>query len=253
MTVAARRSAESKAGWIVQRRLLADLVALPAVWIVVVAGTAVIAGLVAFFGSGSLSTSAWEPATRLAHWYAGGVGVHLTAVYLPLFVTHGITRRQCIAQAPLFAAAFAVGLGVFMTLGYVVERFAYWLLGWPHSLDSVHLYTSATQYGLVWTEYALIGVTWTAAGAAVGAAFYRGAGIGLALLLPILALIALVEMAAGPSTLGAFPWALLPLSGALVEGGSVIGTAGAAAVVTVIAFVVSWLLVRNVPIRTRAG
>lgn len=155
---------------ILRQRVAADVFGLPVVWGLLVAGVALLVGGVALFRPGTIDVSGWEQAAQLARWYAGAVGVYVTAVYLPLYVAHGYTRREFAAQAPAFIAAWAAAFALLMTAGFALETLAYRVFGWTQALTGTHLYASPTEYPLVFTEFLLVGPAWTVGGAMLGAA-----------------------------------------------------------------------------------
>lgn len=234
-------------------RFASELVGAPVVLGMLLAGTLAVVGAVAAFGSGEITQSGWESAAQLARWYAGATGAYATAVYLPLYVVHGFTRREYAAWVPAYLAAFAVVFAMSMTLGYVVEGLVYRWFEWEHALRLTHLYATPDEYGLALLEFLLIGAIWSGVGAVLGAAFYRRSVLG-ALLVPIgIAMIGLVEGAlgpgyAGPFTLGELPFADRLLGEESASTATALGTGCFAATMAVM-----WAVVRDMPIRTKSS
>lgn len=196
-----------------------------------------------------IQVSGWDIATQVPRWFAGALGVYATAVYLPLYVAHGYTRREAARQ---LAVATPVILGVMaglVTLGYAVERAVYAVAGWPQELSQSHLFTSATQYHLAFVEFALLFAVWAAAGAMVGAGFYRHPGLGFATLLPGLALVGAAESVLSPGFFEVVTQ-LTEIVGVNADV-SVTASAVVALVATAVALPVTWLLVRDLPLRPR--
>ena len=233
-------------------RLGAELVGAPLVAGILILGTALLVGAVATFGSGDINASGWESAAQVARWYAGGVGVYATAVFLPLFVTHGYTRREYTAQVPFFLVAFALAFSLSMTIGYVLEGLIYDWLGWEQGLTNQHIYGTPDEYGLVLLEFVTVGAVWSGVGAALGGAFYRRPALGMVLVPVGIVMIALVELAAGPGYAGP----LTAVTGLPVLS-DIFGTptASVAVAVSVASFLAAlalmWVIVKDVPIRTK--
>lgn len=241
---------------ILWHRLREDVFGLPIVWVGFLVVVALIATVVGLVRGSPPTTSTWETAAEFSRWYVGAVGVYLTAVYLPLYVAHGSTRRQFAIQLPPLMAAFAVGYGFLMTLGYGVETLLYRGFGWVQDLTSPHFFNAPSEFGLVFLEFALVGVAWVVAGAVLGGAFYRDTLFGIVLVPVMLAVVAMVEAAAGTSYFGPLPaFALdwLPLVGGVIENPT--PAAGVALTVGVAAagLLAVWAIVRDLPVRTTAS
>lgn len=218
-------------------------------WGVFVLFVAVVIGIVAFFGE--IRTSGWEKATQLPRWYAGAVGVYMTALYLPVYIAHGRTRREFIRQAPAAIAAITTILAALMTLGFAIEYVAYRMAGWPQTLSSTHLFETPTQFGLVFLEFWLAFVVWMVAGTFLGASFYRNPGLGFLLLAAALALVSLIEGSlGGNATVSALPpllsfFDLIPQSGTV--GRALVTAAGCSAA----GWLITWLVVRDLPVKAK--
>lgn len=141
-------------------------------WVVFVIGVALIAAAIATLGT--ITSSVWEKATQAPRWFSGVWGIYQTAVYLPLFIAHGYTRREFAGQVVRVAGGYAVVLSVLITAGFALEWAAYRMLGWPQVIEDGHLFFSApTELHLVLVQYVFTFFAWIAVGALVGAAFYR--------------------------------------------------------------------------------
>lgn len=232
--------------WVLARHRLRDDAAVVAVlW----TGFLVFALTVVFLVAAvrTIEVSGWEIMSQLPQWFAGGMGVYATAVYLPLYVTHGYTRREVFRQLLPVHAAMAVLLSALMALGFAIERVVYGLAGWPQALGQEHLYRRADDYGWMFGEFLVVFSVWMVAGALGGAAFYRRP-LGGVLVVPVLAV--MIGVAEGLTNPGFLPG----VSGALGLGG--VGDATTAlAAFTVCAVCVgaglmlTWLLARDLPLR----
>ncbi|MCG5213661.1 hypothetical protein [Streptosporangium sp. KLBMP 9127] len=197
---------------------------------------------------GDLTSSVWEKAMQFPRWYALFVGVYLIRMFLPVYIAHGRTRRAFAGQAALFLLVFAPVLAVLMTLGYVLEGWLYGVGGWPHALSDEHLFAATGDLPLVFVEHWAHFMVWLAAGALLGAAFYR-LGAGGVLLIPVAVALAVPLQ----STVGA-PRLIPLVSGRLAlplpeTTGMVVLTAAGAFLV---ALLLTWAFVRDMPIRNPA-
>ncbi len=195
---------------------------------------------------GDVTVSGWDIANQIPRWYAGAVGVYLTAVYLPLYVAHGHTRRDVARQSSVFVVVLA-GL---VALGYAIERVIYQAVGWNQALSADHLFTSSLDHWLIIAEFVGVLAVWVVGGAMLGAGFYRNPAIGLALVPVALVMAAAVEAAHGPGMFDGIS-ALLGLVGITVAQTTPAGAAATSAILIAGSLAVTWLLVRDMPLRPR--
>ena len=106
------------------------------------------------------------------------MGGYLTHDVLELHLTHGQTRREFALMATVFVVVFAAFVALLMTVGFLLERVLYRVADWPHRLDNDHLYSSTVQVHAIFTEFWLMILIWTSAGALVGSAVYRNSNEG---------------------------------------------------------------------------
>ncbi|HSK22496.1 MAG TPA: hypothetical protein VK906_04940 [Egicoccus sp.] len=194
--------------------------------------------------------SGWDVAAQVARWFIGAIGVHLSAVYLPLYVTHGVTRRRAAADTAVFAGVYALLAAVLVALGFLLERLVYRLAGWEQRLDA-HLFDTPGQVHLVVLEYGAVFLVWLMAGALLGAGFYRRTSLGFVLIPPALGAAVLLEAGIGGAYLAPPP--VLQLGGLLDLG--TFGpwqAVGTAIVLGALLGAATWLVVRDVPIRNQA-
>ena len=231
--------------WAIARhRITEDVVGSVIVWAAFALVVAAIGAAIAV--AGTIGTSVWEQASQLPRWYAGAVGVYFTAVYLPMYVAHGQTRREFGVQIPPVIALFSGMLALLMTVGFAIETVIYRAFDWPQTLTVNHLFDAPTQLGLVFfAEFALVFVVWTIAGAVVGAGFYRDRRLGFALLLPGIPAIAWTETVVGPTWAGSLPI----LAGAAT--GSLVSAVVTALGIFALGVAAMWLVIRDLPLRTR--
>ena len=234
----------TRTGWPVLRRLLDEqwfllVAAWAAVTVVMLASTAVLAGL------DQLDGSVWEQASQVSRWFALFIGVYLTGTCLRLVVVHGQTRRAFMTQAAVFTVVYTAVFAALCAASFAIETALYRIAGWPQTLTADHLYASPTQYGHIFLTFWLTLAVWLATGAFIAAAFHRGRALGL-LTIPIgLALISPTELAAGFNSVP-FLDLVLPLTDPPTLVVVALCLAGFA-----LALTVNWALIRHIPIRPR--
>ncbi len=103
-----------------------------------------------------IDVSGWEIASQPPRWFVAAMGVYLTAVYLPLYIAHGFTRRESARQLAVAAAGTVVLLAALMTLGYAIERVVYRRAGWPQVLLQSHLFDHPNDDPLILLEFLLL-------------------------------------------------------------------------------------------------
>jgi hypothetical protein len=197
-----------------------------------------------------IEVSGWETGSQVPRWFAGGVGIYLTAVYLPLYIAHGFTRREIARQLLVATAGTIAIMAGLMTLGYAIERVIYAVAGWPQTLLQSHLFDTASNYPLVYLEFLLLFAVWVAAGAFVGAAIYRNPANGLFAIPIAIVMIGVAESALSPGffeVITAFAgWLGLAPDGVSVTA-SLLVTAGCLAV----GLPGAWWFVRDMPLRNQ--
>lgn len=225
-------------------------------------GTALVVwcGFVVFVGAVTLaiaywtdiSTSVWQQAgIQAAGWYALAIGIHLGYEVMPLHITHGQTRREFGVQAGKFMLAFSAALAALNTAGFIVEAGLYGVAGWPRGLEDRHLYDSPWQLHLIFAESWLRLALWNAGGIFLGAAFYRDDKLGA------LAIIAAILIAGVAGTVFGSDWGpppswLFARFIAAAEAHPVIGVPLYLACITLV-LTLTWLIVRDIPIRNRTS
>jgi hypothetical protein len=238
--------------WTIARhRLGIDIPATVFLWVMFAIGVAVLCGVASVITT--IGISAWEQAAQIPRWYAGGTGVYLTWFHLPLYVTHGYTRREFATQVPVVIAAFATVLAALMAVGYLIETFVYRAAGWTQGLTRSHLFDSPDQVHLVFAEFWLVFLVWTVAGALLGAAFYRNNGLGMVLIPVALAMVGVIEYALGEG-IGPMPFGFLRLLLQPLEVIDARSVAGAAAITTGVLAVglgLAWAVIRDIPVRNK--
>lgn len=239
--------------------LVTELRILVKIWFFYVIVVALIGVAIATLGTGTIPSSVWEKAVQAPRWFAAIWGVYQTAVYLPLFIAHGHTRHEFAGQVIRVAPVYGVALATLITVGFALEWPVYGLLGWPHVLDETHLlFERPTQLPLILVHYALVSCGWIAVGAAVGAAFYRYRQRALLAVPVALAALVLIESTLGSGS--ALRWLLasigIPPPGRLPQADAELTLAIPAAIAAYAPVVAAglwatWLLIRDLPMRTK--
>lgn len=191
--------------------------------------------------------SIWAGAIQLVHWYAAGMGVYLTAVYLPVYLAHGRTRREIATGSATFAVILAVWLGAAVAIGYALEAGLYHLIGWAELLPDPHPLGSVGQILVTVGERSAVFLVFIAVGALAGAAFYRSAVLGLAVVIPCLAAIAATSTLTSDSA--SLPLDLPDLFDAPSAGLRI----ALALLIAVLGMAGTWPIVRDMPMRPKAN
>lgn len=210
------------------------------------AGASVLCAIVLLVVSrfAEVSLSGMQFAHQGALWFQFAMAISVVAVYLPVHVAAGTTRRSFLRGALIASFASAIGYAAAFTVLLLVERQIYGALGWYHGNNDVSSGTalvSGAWFYLGGTM--LIYLAGTISGLLVGAVYYRFGGIRGTLALPLtLAPVLLVSIFAPNS---ASQWS--PLGGSANVSGW--WQPLAAVVLVAAATVILHLLVRRIPIR----
>lgn len=197
---------------------------------------------------GDISISAWEVAAGAATWYIGVIGGYVWYQALPMLIAHGRTRRDAAIELAIFLVVFVAIASVLVTAGYLIEHIVYGIGGWPREIGDNHLFASHTDVPLMLLEYAMTLVVWGAAGALVGAGFYRYDNAGWLTLLPASILIGFT---------GSFTQSFLGPIGFIMERLFDLGSPSIPVVIIVhlacvaAALAMTWPIVRDVPLHNR--
>jgi hypothetical protein len=83
----------------------------------------------AFFGRETgqveVTQSVWDPIAGLSTWLLAFVGGYYLHTYVPMFVTHGRTRRESAIGAEVFGGVLVVLMAALATIGFALERALY--------------------------------------------------------------------------------------------------------------------------------
>lgn len=181
-----------------------------------------------------IEISAWNiVAAQIARWFALWAGVYAIHNVLPIAVAHGRTRREFMVATAGFTVVFAFAMAVCAWLGYLAEDGIYGLMDW-----------SSTEHGLP-HEYFVMFLAWGATGTFVAAAFDRYGPLGV-LSLPVGLALVVTSGVRVPGS-GELPFIRnVPLL--LGEGWHVVSF-----LAWVVALGLAWSIVRDMPVRAKAG
>lgn len=153
----------------------ADLAFYALVWVGV--GVALLTiNLVANGVWGEIDGSVWDGTASIFQYAMLGGGVMVVAGYLPVYLTHGITRRDFTTGATIALVGLAAVAALATTAGYLVESVVFDVADWPHVLTGeheMHIYDRPDQYGLIAVELFSLYVTHAIAGMLIVAALFR--------------------------------------------------------------------------------
>jgi hypothetical protein len=215
-------------------------------WLLFVIVVGLITAGIGIFGT--VQTSIWDQAAAMApRWLALGVLTYLMNVLLPLHVAYGESRRNVMRQSVVFAVLLSAAMAVLVAAGYGIETLVYRAADWPQSFHGQSTFQSAGQVPLLLLSYTMHFLTWTGAGAFVGAAFYRFRGNGV-VTIPI-GLLLIVPGSAAVGGVG------LPfLADRLPDGGLPLPAMVAFCLLSfVVSWTLAWWIARDVPIRPRTA
>jgi hypothetical protein len=211
-------------------------------------GVFVAAVLVLTFGIdlwGTVSRSVWDPAVSIVRWFALGYGLYFINRLLPVYVAHGRTRREFLRSVALFMVVAGAVVAALLTLGLALEGVLYRVMDWSHRVEPERLFDSPGQYPLVFLGYWAMLVIWMTIGLLLAAGFYRSGGNELVVIVLALAIVVVTGHGVGFSG--------LPFVGAAVEVADVplTATLGLCLAGLLPGAMVTWALVRDIPIRSR--
>ncbi|WP_433161974.1 hypothetical protein [Kribbella sp. CA-247076] len=151
-------------------------------WIVMLVAFGV--GGVAFqLATGGIDHSVWDYGTQSPKYFSMAIGISIAPAYFTLLIAQGVTRRMFSIAAGIYLTGAAVATAVLWVVVYQLEHLVYGWRGWSQTLENPHLFTDASQAGLIFTEFFLLILSHEAAGWLLGITFYRfGFWRGVALL-----------------------------------------------------------------------
>ncbi|TDD95800.1 hypothetical protein [Jiangella asiatica] len=164
------------------------------IWFVVIIAIAfaVIGAIVVSVRDPSTTESVWENSAYATRYFPLSQGIMLTAVYLPVAVASGLTRRTFGYAATIGVIGISGIMAVFEAAGYLVEYWAFDLTGDVPTYATPHLFEHGYQFWISVPEVWIVVAGNVAAGWLIGSAYYRWGWLGPTLALPLLIIPALV-------------------------------------------------------------
>ncbi len=209
--------------------------------------------LVVLFGVnywGEVTASGWDIAVQAVRWFTLFIGVYVGWSALPLYLAHGMTRREFWWQTVMFVPAYAVAVALMVTVTFVAEAGLYAVAGWEQVMQEQHLYDSPWDLHLVFVQAFVTIAVWTAGGVFIAAAWYRSDRLGGAAI--VLGII-FAGISGGSLTGDWGPFSALrgDLNGSEVIGGAI----GVLIHVALLAALggLSWGVMRDIAIRPKAA
>ncbi|WFE30214.1 hypothetical protein O7623_13940 [Solwaraspora sp. WMMD791] len=240
----------SATAWTVSRTLLRRSLPLAGwYWVILYLAWAVVIGLTSRLGT--IEVSMWENiGLQAPRWFTFVFGITAVGAYLPVFVAHGVTRRDALVGAWGFLLPYAVGFAAVTTIGFGVEYLTFDALGLLGGLTEPYPVDSAGGAAAIWLEFGLINLAYTAAGVLCAIAYHVLSPWWATLLLPVVLLPAfVVEIGFRTEWAGVVLGRLLGLGD---EGH--LGTGSVVAVATLlVACAVTWVLIRRLPLKKITG
>lgn len=194
-----------------------------------------------------IEVSGWNLGGQPARWFLLVVGIYFGWAALHLYVAHGGTRKGFIKQLLVFSLPYCAALAALFAVSFFLEAGYYALMGWPQALHETQLYAHPLDWGLVFIQWLLIFGVWLWGGVLISAAWYRNAVLG-ALCIPLGLIAVSVSTYTISADFGPMSWVHQLIA---VESGPVAAIPAHLAMIAIFAGL-SWLAIRDVPIRSRA-
>ena len=243
------RQHTAQRAWTFPRRMIEDHLGLAGLlWLGLLAIVTAIAVANGIWGS--VGGSYWDDAvSSVPQWFVAFMAGYLAYSFLPAMIAHGQTRREFRNQALTYSVVFSAALALLVVIGFALEAGLFAVMDWPHGIGDGHLFSSSGAVHLIFAEFLLRFLVWSAAGFLIGAGFYRSEEAGWTALgigwIPV----AIVEFAIG--TRSGSPIVLLQTVWEPPSLHPVVVLAiGAAAFLT--ASALAWRVIRDIPLRNKS-
>lgn len=147
-------------------------------WVVVLVGNGIALAAIARWGS--IDQSLWmEAGAGWQRWPVGAAGYIVVAVFMPLFVTNGVTRRRLGQSAIVTMVVVAMTGAALITLGFILEGLVFEAEDWPQAVSDGGDTIDAIGLPTVFVAFALSLAAWFAAGWLVACGVHRYGWLGL--------------------------------------------------------------------------
>jgi hypothetical protein len=219
-------------------------------WVVVGAGWAVVATVIIGIGDADVSLWHWF-GTSPAKYFLLVIGIITSAIYLAVFVGHGVTRRQFAAGCAVFFGLTSLAFGAIVLVGYLLEIALHAATGQFGASSATYPVNSVGDGLGVFLRYAVIYAAFACSGWLLGAVFYRfGPWLGI-LLVPVCALPGFgadFVLGMGTEVNGQHLYELIDLGAAYLPAGLLIAVA-----LLALGVFFGYAVVRDAPIRKVTG
>ncbi len=213
-------------------------------WVLFTVVVGLVIGGVALSSPGPADSIWHHAAAQAPRWLMFGLGVDAVTTYLRLQLAHGGTRRSYLGQTTAYSVVLTGGAAALITVGYLLERGLYALLGRPQRLSGDSLFDTAGQYHVIFGTYWLTFLMWTVAGTLIGLGFFRWNTAGL-LTIPLGVVLVVPALVAASNN--GLPILGRQLAGIEMSDGLLLT---AFAVLFPLGVALIWAIVRNVPMKS---
>ena len=131
-----------------------------------------------------VTASAWVLAGSVVVWLVGVYSGWNMYSLLPLYVSHGHTRREAFQVWGVSTVAIAVVSAVIMAVGFAVEHAVYAWRDFPGRPDDMYLFGTIDRWYTLAPQYLIVFAVWGGVGGMIGAGIYRGANSAWLLSVP---------------------------------------------------------------------
>jgi hypothetical protein len=144
----------------------------------------VVATVIILLGRAEMSVWQWF-GNSPSKYFIMAMGIHAATVYVPLYIGHGVTRRDFTVGGAVFFGTASVAFAGIVMVGYLLEWIVRAATG---QFGPVGAIASVGDAAIVFARAVLIHLAFVCTGWLIGAAFYRyGTWIGI-LLIPVCAI-----------------------------------------------------------------
>lgn len=191
----------------------------------------------------TITWSIWGPISGVAAWFVGFTSGYYLHNLVTAFVAAGRTRRDSAIEAAIFGGALVAISAVLVTIGFVLERMLYAFAGWERGSTGELMFVSYNDSPMILLTSLCGGLMWMTGGALIGSSFYRSHSRGA---LGIVVALVAVSLAGGNN---GFASPLMARRLDIAADRPV--TLLLMVVLSVVMGGLTWLNVRDVPLRSR--
>lgn len=166
-----------------------------AVWLVAMVLAGVIVGLVAYFGTPTVSIV--DTILNSPRYWLFVVGLVFTYQWLGAYVACGVTRRDFAIGGGIAAVAMSLFAGVVCTVTMYAEGLVYRSAGWELGFENPHLFDTQQQWALMLLEFCLAFAAHMFAGWLLGTLYYLHGAWATIAAIPVFGFAAGTELVLG--------------------------------------------------------